>query len=164
MWESPQGGYNGLIKYAELIDGEFSLEPYEIEHPYGPFNLHSLSLQSPNKRLLGMSQALRRPHYQNYEKFVYISPAPVNAVVEGRIYHPSAVSLYAYPVPFNGSCFISVNLPKPAYSRVNVFDVNGRLIKSLSENILPAGGSSFAWDGRDYMGKAVVSGSYFRVC
>jgi hypothetical protein len=65
------------------------------------------------------------------------------------------------PNPFNPSTTISIGLPSAASVTLSVFDVNGRLVRTLVDGPVPAGFRSFAWDGRDSRGKAVASGVYF---
>ena len=43
---------------------------------------------------------------------------------------------------------------------VQVFDVRGRLVRSLHEGPLEAGPHDLAWDGRDDRGAALASGVY----
>jgi flagellar hook assembly protein FlgD len=46
-------------------------------------------------------------------------------------------------------------------ARVNVFDVEGRLVKTLLETQLPAGRHEVFWDGTDRHGRRVSPGVYF---
>ena len=45
--------------------------------------------------------------------------------------------------------------------RVEVIDVKGRVMRTLVDNIMPAGRHSAVWDGRDEAGARVGPGVYF---
>jgi len=45
--------------------------------------------------------------------------------------------------------------------RVDVFDVSGRMVKTVADRQFPAGPSPLYWDGTDNDGKQVARGVYF---
>ena len=47
------------------------------------------------------------------------------------------------------------------YRRLDVYDVHGRLVRSLRNEIVPAGIGSTIWDGRNGEGVSVAPGVYF---
>ncbi len=52
-------------------------------------------------------------------------------------------------------------LPESSPVRVDVFDVNGRRVRTLADEELPSGVHLLAWDGRSAGGAPVASGIYF---
>ncbi|MBE0645439.1 MAG: Omp28-related outer membrane protein [Bacteroidetes bacterium] len=66
-----------------------------------------------------------------------------------------------YPNPFNPNTFITVELSQESDMNVAVYDMLGRLVKTLATGVHPAGGHVFEWDGTDANGNAVQSGIYF---
>jgi hypothetical protein len=66
-----------------------------------------------------------------------------------------------YPNPFNSSTIITLYLPKDDQVRLEIFDIGGRLVKILSNNLLHAGLNRFIWDGTNENGRGVSSGLYF---
>jgi hypothetical protein len=66
-----------------------------------------------------------------------------------------------WPNPFNGATNLMFDLPKDANVRLGVYDVSGRLVKSLVDQTVPAGRHYVGWDGRDSYGSVVASGVYF---
>jgi hypothetical protein len=67
-----------------------------------------------------------------------------------------------YPNPFNPSTRIDFNVSRDG-SRVeiDVFDVSGRLVKTLVRSDLASGVHSAVWDGRDDGGRTLSSGQYY---
>jgi FG-GAP repeat/FlgD Ig-like domain len=47
------------------------------------------------------------------------------------------------------------------FARVSVFDVAGRLVRTVANGQYPAGYQSAIWDGRDTRGRTVAAGLYF---
>jgi len=74
----------------------------------------------------------------------------------------SMLSLYQNePNPFNPSTRIKYNLPERTRVALNIYDVSGRLVKTLVEKVQEKGPHSVVWNGRDNAGRAVSSGVYF---
>ena len=76
---------------------------------------------------------------------------------------PTQFMLYQNsPNPFNPTTSIRFDLPVSQYVNLRVFDVAGRLIKTLiHDSHIEAGQHVIMWDGRDDSGRPVVSGVYF---
>ena len=75
---------------------------------------------------------------------------------------PSAFELTgAVPNPFNPQTTLHFNLPATQGVRLNVYDVQGRLVRSLLDEVRSAGANQVNWDGRDQAGRASASGTYF---
>jgi len=96
---------------------------------------------------------------------VGISLSSPSAVKSGEILKevsPDYILYSNYPNPFNPITTISFNLAESSLLNLSIFDVNGRLVKSLiSQTICEAGFFSMDWDGTDHTGKKVSSGVYF---
>jgi hypothetical protein len=66
------------------------------------------------------------------------------------------------PNPFNPSTTIRFEVPSGAgYVRLRVFDVSGRLVRTLAAGFYGQGSQSVDWDGRDTSGAQVSTGVYF---
>ena len=71
-----------------------------------------------------------------------------------------------YPNPFNPETWIPYQLAEPAEVMLTIYDVNGRVIRTLALGHQPAGiytnrGRAAYWDGRNAIGEPVASGVYF---
>ncbi len=65
-----------------------------------------------------------------------------------------------HPNPFNPRTTIEYDLPGAGAVRLAVFDLAGRLVRTLIDASLPQGSYEVVWDGRDESGREVGSGSY----
>lgn len=63
--------------------------------------------------------------------------------------------------PFGSEVTLSLALPRDTDATVEIFDVRGRLVRTLASGRLPAGANALVWDGRDRSGGRVASGIYF---
>ena len=70
-----------------------------------------------------------------------------------------------YPNPFNPSTSIRLFVPGLAGTNenveLNVYDVNGRRVRTLYTGAVSTGWHTWVWDGRDNSGRAQSSGLYF---
>ena len=65
------------------------------------------------------------------------------------------------PNPFKSAVSISYILPEEAEVRLGIYDVSGRLIKTLIDKRQDAGEHTVIWNGRDGEGRLVSNGVYF---
>ncbi len=68
--------------------------------------------------------------------------------------------LGVYPNPFNPSTRVSVRVAAESLVRVDIFDAAGRRVRSLLNDVRPAGDHMITWDGRSDDGGRVGSGVY----
>jgi hypothetical protein len=67
-----------------------------------------------------------------------------------------------YPNPFNPTTRIRFSLPQIEKVRLEVYDIQGNLVRSLVDyELYNAGNYEVEWDGRDNNGNKVASGIYF---
>lgn len=75
---------------------------------------------------------------------------------------PAATFLHeATPNPFNPTTTLSFSLASPGLARLSIYDVNGRLVRTLLDDHFSAGERSVIWEGLDDQGNRVASGVYF---
>jgi hypothetical protein len=66
-----------------------------------------------------------------------------------------------YPNPFNPLTTVRYELPKGIAVRLLVFDLAGRVVRTLVDSPQEAGYHTVSWDGRNDAGQAVSSGIYY---
>jgi endonuclease/exonuclease/phosphatase family metal-dependent hydrolase len=65
------------------------------------------------------------------------------------------------PNPFTDRTELRLALPQAADVDLKVYDVTGRIVRTLAAGQLPAGEHRVFWDGRDDVGAEAASGIYF---
>ncbi|MGA9115945.1 MAG: FlgD immunoglobulin-like domain containing protein [Bacteroidota bacterium] len=81
--------------------------------------------------------------------------------VGGSVLPEEFALLQNYPNPFNPATSIRYALPVDAKVAVEIFDVLGRRVAALVNDIQPAGYRTVEWNGRNAAGVQVASGVYF---
>ena len=66
-----------------------------------------------------------------------------------------------FPNPFNPITKIQFDLPEKGYIRLNIFDINGKLIKTLTNQEYKQGRFKISWNAKNDNGQDVSSGMYF---
>lgn len=75
---------------------------------------------------------------------------------ESALTPEECVLLSAYPNPFNAECNLSINLTTASDVSLNIYDIQGRLVKSLMDGWYSAGIYDVAFNGTE-----LSSGAYF---
>ena len=73
----------------------------------------------------------------------------------------SAGRAQAHPNPFRLGTSIEFSMQSEGPVSVDIYDIQGRLVRAIREAYLPAGNQSLSWNGLDDFGKATPSGVYF---
>ena len=75
--------------------------------------------------------------------------------------HPVKYSLNQnYPNPFNPNTSISFSIPRSDNGSLNIYDLNGTLVRELKKGFMQAGDYKETWNGKNNDGKIVPSGYY----
>ncbi len=74
---------------------------------------------------------------------------------------PNAFLLQNHPNPFNPATQITFGLPEMTSVSLVVYDLFGRSVKTLVNELKAAGTHTVQWNGTDHSGKPVSSGIYF---
>ena len=80
--------------------------------------------------------------------------------VDDEIYDYQFALNKAFPNPFNPSTTIGFEIPHSMGVSLNVYDISGRLVKVLINEIRHRGIHSIVWDGTDNSGVSVSNGLY----
>jgi len=74
---------------------------------------------------------------------------------------PEGFQISLHPNPFNPAVEISWFLPRDGELEILVYDISGRLVRSLVKETAMAGPGSVMWRGDDQQGQSVPAGVYF---
>lgn len=73
----------------------------------------------------------------------------------------AGASLSAGPNPFNPATVVSYTVPRDGLVALTIFDVQGRAVRTLVQDVAAAGRYEVRWDGRSDRGLTLSSGTYF---
>lgn len=96
-------------------------------------------------------------HAGGYAAEATLTPA---TPVDPRVVHRNRLDQNV-PNPFNPATEIRFELASPGEVALRVYDVSGRLVRTLATGAHPAGEHVVRWDGRDDGGAPVSTGVYF---
>ena len=86
---------------------------------------------------------------------------PAASPVEEAVVPMAATLFQNHPNPFNPSTTISYELAAPGWVDLQIYDVAGRLVRTLFSGAEEAGRQEKVWAGRNNQGRSVASGVYF---
>ncbi len=74
---------------------------------------------------------------------------------------PSAMQLHTYPNPFNGEIKINLYINSTTQGIIQIYNINGALVKSSAKKIYNQGNYKFNWNAISNKGTPLASGVYF---
>ena len=123
--------------------------------PFGLDRVDGMTAGSAKDASLFSSQA----ELLNY-LLLWLNADPTSPV--GDVPGVGKVTVSAHPNPFNPQTTISFDLPRAAEVSLDIFDLQGRVVRSLlKSNPYESGSHQQVWDGRNAEGQATASGVYF---
>ncbi len=66
-----------------------------------------------------------------------------------------------YPNPFNPATTIGFTVDRESAVMLSIYDVAGKLVRTLVDGRLPMGTYQRQWNGRDHNGQSVATGVYY---
>jgi hypothetical protein len=122
----------------------------------------------------GATLELVNPTLENYNHenwgasigpFTYGSPGMINSIYSTVNKKPGILKSFdiisIYPNPFNSSIRIRYSANRPGSISIEIYDVLGRKVNEIRNNITSPGDGSIIWDGRTNESVGVSSGIYF---
>jgi hypothetical protein len=88
-------------------------------------------------------------------------PAEVRAGVDSPSGAGSLSMAPAAPNPFSSATDVEYRLERRGFVALRVYDLRGRLVRTLVNRELDGGSYRAIWDGRDDQGRSTVGGMYF---
>jgi hypothetical protein len=74
---------------------------------------------------------------------------------------PGVFAVKSYPNPFNPSTKIEYYMPRRGELTVKIYNIRGELVKTLVDEVCPAGVDFVVWDGTNNSSYTAASGVYF---
>ncbi|MCK5133281.1 MAG: endonuclease [Candidatus Sabulitectum sp.] len=97
--------------------------------------------------------------HPEYVQYIYDPQSGIEHGVE-----PAVVFFQTAPNPFTSTAVISYNLAFNETVSLHIYDINGRLVHTLQDDLqVTAGSHQAVWTGTNQSGAAIASGIYFAV-
>ena len=142
------GGYSGAIDDQTGINGNLADNPYFCDLPLGDLTVASNSPCLPENNDCSLLMGAWGEGCE--ANTTGVETIPVAFRLLGN-----------HPNPFNPGTVISYAAPHAARVTLRVFDVAGRLVRTLEAGVAhEAGRHAIRWDGRNDRGQAMPSGTY----
>ena len=136
----------------------------DLDHGYDVSDAIDLRLYSKAK---GMELVVEKEFDDNYSLTYGMGPkmSVITAEVKDTPATPTTFGLAQnHPNPFNPSTTISYNVDKSGYVSLKIYDVMGRLVKTLVDNQYVSAGNTAGynatWNGLDDHGQKASAGLY----
>lgn len=78
-----------------------------------------------------------------------------------KIDYASEITITYSPNPFNQSCRIEIYTPVNTNLKIEIYDINGRLVNNFINGNINKGINKFLWSGKNNNGEHVSTGTYF---
>ena len=99
--------------------------------------------------------------FGNGGKDIWVINTYETLTVKGTYLYPETFRLYKnYPNPFNPITSLRYDLPKDGLVNITIFDMRGRLVKTLVNGSRTAGYNSIQWNATDDRNEPVSAGLY----
>lgn len=98
--------------------------------------------------------------YQPSPNLVWLNTSNNQSTAVGGEAPAADRPLLAEPNPFNPRTTIRFDLAATVPARLAIYDLAGRLVRTLVDGALPRGSQRIVWDGMDDAGRSLPSGSY----
>lgn len=85
---------------------------------------------------------------------------PMKLSFENQLISVNQSKIVAYPNPFNNSIDIRGNIDRDGTLKINIYNLSGKIVRSLFKDNVKAGTWNISWDGNDIYGSKLHSGIY----
>jgi hypothetical protein len=161
--------YNGVVHlyWVEPLSVEDTPNPdvrYDV-YAYGQrvaANLNQLSYSETRNNLENVSYSILTHYRYGQSEFSDTLNILVDlGASDKNLGLPTEYALYQnYPNPFNPTTQIRLDVPETANASLMIYDITGRLVRTLFEGTMAAGRYTYMWDSRDDHGAQVATGMY----
>jgi acid phosphatase type 7 len=94
------------------------------------------------------------------DHFSIIKTSGVSSIDDSRNALPTDFSISNYPNPFNPSTRILFTVPQSGYVSIKIYDMLGRTVATLVDNVVGYGIHTIDWSAKDAKGNDLASGIY----
>lgn len=135
---------------------------YEMWVEYTSRNSASGGAVGPSTKIVftkGMEVISLNPPDETYFKNMALNYSPLNVGIDEYLSIEMAFSVF--PNPFSNRLNVSFELPKSDFVNISVYDLGGKRVAELVNEVLAQGNNSFYWEGKSENGQPLNTGVYF---
>ena len=141
-WRSDGSSYNpGKLDYILYTDSNLSI----LNH----FVLNTLAMPGSVLNEWGLETEDTNEASDHLPRIVDFMVTDLGIVGELDLPQQYILS-HPYPNPFNPQVMIPITLVREAHIQLRIYDIYGRLVISVADDVFPAGKKLFSWDGSQY--------------
>jgi len=147
------------VGQGETVAGELVDQDGNVVITVDPTTDNPFILQASSAGIYTVNAGFKKPSKEWDSVSVEIGVTGLSDA-GGHVVPVKVALLGNHPNPFNQETVISFTLPNQQHALLSVFDINGKLVRHLSDRPYDAGVHRLRWDGRDEKGNVVASGVY----
>ncbi len=154
---SSQGFENPLVNETQIEEGLLKMAHAHVEGGKGLIHLFTLTfkaLQEPKDEDFSLS------FHNMASSKTFVNLLPETSVKESLSSREDSHPLDVYPNPFAQSTEVSFFLDQEMPVKVLIYDLQGELVRVLSQESIPEGRHTLEWDGKDEQGNGLSAGLY----
>jgi len=141
-WRSDGSSYNpGKLDYILYTDSNLSI----LNH----FVLNTLAMPGSVLNEWGLETEDTNEASDHLPRIVDFMVTDLGIVGELDLPQQYILS-HPYPNPFNPQVMIPITLVREAHIQLRIYDIYGRLVNFVADDVFPAGKKLFSWDGSQY--------------
>jgi hypothetical protein len=152
-------GHEHFCIYAPSSPGHWSMIQ-EYQNPPGDIHYGLQTFDANRNDRTEIFYDIETNLQYGWQSWVLEHPVAPTAVDSPQA-APARTEILAFPSPFATSVTFRYDLAPGELANVQVFDVMGRHMRTISSAIQGPGAVAIAWDGRDEQGREVGSGTYY---
>jgi len=169
-WDFDQQGYYTFKHMAKVTAGH----KLYAKHVYDNTTNNANNPHNPPVNVVAGTNTTDEMLFDSFEFLVYqpgdelinvdslLANDPLTASIKKNT-AASNVSSYAYPNPSENRFNIGYTLDKPSKVSIDIYTIQGALVRNLQNNDEGSGTHEIVWDGKNKDGANVVGGVYFYV-
>jgi minor extracellular serine protease Vpr len=154
LWLSTNGGASYTTKLGKLTSVA----------PGSPRSLSffvDVSMSTTQAKVRGIVYSAGVANPISYSDSLFLIRAPTAVEIVPTAGAPRFQLAANRPNPFNPVTTIGFGTEKPGRVSLRIYNAQGRLVRTLVDEVLPAGQYQKRWDGKNDAGQTAASGVYF---
>jgi M6 family metalloprotease-like protein len=146
--------------HAFVADHSSGLHVFDVSDPSQPVEVDSCDTPGLG---IGVVVSEDYAYVADERQGLYIIPIQDMPIAVEAVVGPPDLSVLGQnvPNPFNPLTRIKFSVANPGRVELRVYDIAGRLMRTLVDRTLEARAYEMLWDGRDDLGSVLTSGVYF---